>query len=270
MAAAEKDAVGLTTVLTASAKASSWMSSVSILGMSQSDICFPNVFSYNAILNAYAIISSWTLSALLMFDMHLATIQPDVVSVNTMAAACKPTGEWAKSLHMLPYVDSFGLVSVAGSCGAAAQWRSAVLLQRTSWVEQLHSGLGLVECNAILNACAEGEAWESCLSLLEHALLAGPEPNLVTFGCVGKALQLSQSGGARSRPAWELPLLLVAKYQQSGFKSVRGLKSSGHDSGNLNVFLGSCVFTLAQSLQWQQGTAVFAALQMSLGFTRTH
>ncbi|CAE7319686.1 unnamed protein product [Symbiodinium sp. CCMP2592] len=258
VAAAEKDAVGLTTVLTASAKASSWMSSVSILGMSQSDICFPNVFSYNAILNAYAIISSWTLSACLMLDMHLATIQPDVVSLNTMAAACKPAGAWAKSLELLPYLDSFGLASVAGSCGAAAQWRRAVLL----WVERLHSGLGLVECNAILNACAEGEAWESCLSLLEHALLTGPEPNLVTFGCVGKALQLSRSGGARSRPAWELPLSLVAKYQQSGFKSVRGLKSSGQDSGNLNVFLGSCVFTLAQSLQWQQGTAMFAALQM--------
>ncbi|CAE7782609.1 unnamed protein product, partial [Symbiodinium necroappetens] len=261
VAAAEKDAVGLSTVLTASAKASSWMRSVCILGWSQSDICLPNVFSYNAILNAYAISSSWTLAALLMSDMHLAMIQPDVVSVNTMAAACKPAGEWAKSLHMLPHVDSFGLVSVAGSCGAAAQWRSALLLQHTSSVK-LHSGHRLVECNAILNACAEGEAWESCLSLLEHALLAGPEPNLVTFGCVGKALQLGQSRGARSSPSWELPLLLVAKYQQSGFTSVRGLKSRGQDSGNLNVFLGSCVFTLAQSLQWKQGTAMCAALQM--------
>ena len=231
------------------------MQSVSCLAASQAEGCSLNVFSYNAVQNGYAISSGWKLAALLMSDMRGRVTEPDSVSFNTMLAAWKPSGEWAKSLYLLPFVDGFGLASIAGSCAAAGQWRSAIVSLEYMEVGRYgrYGCIGAIECNAVLNACADATAWEACLSLLCRVLQAGPEPTLVTLGCVAKAL-----AGKNCLSAWVLPLLLVTTCQQSGITGTA--KKLSRDASKLNVFLGSCNVALAGSSHWQLGTALLAPL----------
>ena len=256
-ARAEGDVVGLSTALGSSTKSELWKQSVSCFAFAQTMGYMPNSVCYNVLLNGCANHSIWMFAALLACGMRKRVVQPDVVSLNTLTSAYSPGGQWTQSLQLLPWTDSFGLASAAGSCATAAQWRSAIVLLGDIWISGLvRHRAGLVEFNAVLNACAEAAAWESCVRLLEDLLRAAHiQPTLVTFGCVAKSFHAQQDDvGANFRPpSWELPLLLLSTCQVLGITG----RARARD---LSVLLGSCNFALAASSHWQVGVAALEPL----------
>ncbi|CAE7249373.1 CRP1, partial [Symbiodinium pilosum] len=254
-ARADADAVGLSTLLSATAKASSWTQSMFLflhirrLGLALT------VVSYNAVMNGCSMCAAWTQAAVLLWDMHIRAMLPDVVSMNTFTSACSPCGKWAQALHVLPFADAFGLASAARACATALRWHSALgLLQGDS--------VGIIECNAILNACAEAGEWQACLCVLEYIRKTGPEPTLVTFACLAKAIYTGLASEAkRPRPTWELSLLLVAMREQTGMAQATRGRTRSQNNGNLDIFLSSCNLALADNSQWEQGIRMLAQLE---------
>lgn len=170
------------------------------------DICGariqPNVRTYGAMASACR---QWTMAIFLLQDMGQKAVPPNLVIFNTCARGSRSEGVWIQAMELLkatavdhqPDVISFTLG--VGACEQTACWEGAMdlLYQGMLSTRQLEPDMML--CGTAMSVCETAGQWEEVLQLL-HAF-KDSLPSTVSFNVAISACEKVQS--------WVVPLKLL-------------------------------------------------------------
>ncbi|CAJ1353616.1 unnamed protein product [Effrenium voratum] len=191
----QSDAFSFATIVSGTAKASSWVLAAQCLHTAGSS---RNLVMLNSMLHACSRAYLWGKAIAMLQVMPEIMTEPDVISTNTALAACQRS-HWDIALAACTRRDSFTATALAGAC----------------WQVALDLAVDTIGCNAVLEACASASAWQTALSLLDHMRRRGPRPSSASFGSALKAL----SEAPEAPGAWRRPLQFLQLGEQCGLQS---------------------------------------------------
>eukprot|EP00435_Cladocopium_sp_Y103_P013368 s3434_g3.t1 len=173
--------------------------------------CLPALPTYNAAMDVCGKRDRWSSSMLLFYDMAHGTLQPDIISSNTVLNAAGARWRWALFALQSPDIrtDGCSLCAAMRACAKGGRWEIAEALQLQIrsimatnsmlaawavsglWQRSLArwSCCDVVGCNAALSATERSQEWPLALQLiLDVGKQRVLKPTLVTQNTLMGAL----------------------------------------------------------------------------------
>ena len=129
-----------------------------------------NEIVYNSLLTVSPADSSRWKSSLCILDVLKVQLRKDVVSFNTLIAACDRSKDWRTALIVFRHCqqDSVQMTTVSlgasiSACQRSAQWQKALDIMRWKCV------MSNVLRNSLIGACTTGGAWQHAMTLAGDA-----------------------------------------------------------------------------------------------------
>ncbi|CAJ1426811.1 unnamed protein product [Effrenium voratum] len=156
-----------------------WSQAIQLLGLlGQKDLESSQVAD-NSVLSACQSLGRWQMSITM-----LCAVQPDLITMNTVLAACDKAHQWKRASELLQQAAAVELQadsilrSVAiGSCQRTRQWRPALGMFSTGGLRPC-----IAMCNEVIAACSGPTRWPLALHLLHELPGSELSPNEVTCG----------------------------------------------------------------------------------------
>ncbi|CAE7851096.1 unnamed protein product [Symbiodinium necroappetens] len=188
----QMNAVTWSAVLTSMASARRWQSAFSLLQeVEEQSPHDATIVLYNNMITAMG--PRWLQAFEILCRARRRRLQPTVVTLNSLLAACSLGAEWSMCLRLLG-TTSFGssdlmsLNTAIAACRNAGRWDIAWLLftrqaglQRKSTRKANAKSIDVVTCNTTASACADGQQWQLVLVLHKHMANRFIKPNTTTF-----------------------------------------------------------------------------------------
>ena len=218
----QMNAVTWSAVLTSMASARRWQSAFFLLQeVEEQSPHDATIVLYNNMITAMG--PRWLQAFEILCRARGRGLQPTVVTLNSLLAACSLGAEWSMCLRLLS-TTSFGssdlmsLNTAIAACRNAGRWDIAWLLftrqaglQRNTTRKATTKSIDVVTCNTTASACADGQQWQLVLVLHKHMANRFIKPNTTTFNTM-------MASCAKAR-RWHYALDFYRQLQESSCRS---------------------------------------------------
>lgn len=187
-------------------------------------------------LNSLMKVTPWT-QAVGLLEACAACGRADAITINTMLATLAAEGLWMRSFTLLSACmsDSYSIAALADACGTMSRWQAALV--KLEHGTHPRDKADVIAYNRVLEACADSEAWEVALQLLDSMFQHGPRPSPITSSSAMKSLKSQM---------WPLALGLLHQLRH-------------HQLGHNEVLHTTCLQVLKSGgVPWTSALAVWA------------
>eukprot|EP00435_Cladocopium_sp_Y103_P027078 s1909_g6.t1 len=174
---------------TALAAADVWRRSLILLQQMMLLTLLPDLVNMNSSMNLFKGLSHWPKAVNLLGQMSLVQLEADLVSTNTCIAACQQGGRrWPLALQL---ADGRSLDAAAAVALLAyeARWLWAQALQVFGRFVEASIQLSMQVVTQAMRICEKHELWNHAASLLCEALCHGQQMDVVALGAALGARQ---------------------------------------------------------------------------------
>ena len=214
----QMNAMTWSSVLTSMASARRWQSACSLLQeVEEQSPHDATIVLYNNIITAMG--PRWLHAFEVLRKALERRLQPTVVTLNSLLAACSLGAEWSRCLRLLSTTcfgssDLMSLNTAIAACRNAGRWDIAWLLftrqaglQSQSTRKVSAESIDVVTCNTTASACADGQQWQMVLVLHKHMANRLIKPNTTTFNTM-------MASCAKAR-RWQYAVAFYSQLQES-------------------------------------------------------
>ncbi|CAJ1404314.1 unnamed protein product [Effrenium voratum] len=180
-----------TAVMGAFARAKRWQDCLGLLSEMRSLGLAPNVVSFGSAISACE--KAWRVALALLDGMEDLSVQRNVVTFNAAIAACASAGEWQQATAVLASMKGHRCIpniishsSAVSACEKCGDWVNA--LRHFDHLASANLTPSVVFCNAAVSACGKAREWQRALGLASSMGSLKLEQDTVTSGAVISAL----------------------------------------------------------------------------------
>ncbi|CAK8997072.1 Pentatricopeptide repeat-containing protein At2g31400 [Durusdinium trenchii] len=160
-------------------------------------------------------VEDWQKAVLLLEAATLQDLQPSVVSLNSLIAACAAAAAWEKALHVFSSSASLegdltSLNSAMTACRNATRWDVVLGLFKAQG-HRLPMSSDVITFNIMAGACAAVHQWQQAITFLQDMLQHALTPTSSTFNTLMTGCEQAQQ--------WWRAFVLYEKMQHLGIQA---------------------------------------------------
>ncbi|CAE7820299.1 unnamed protein product [Symbiodinium sp. CCMP2592] len=238
------DRVSFNTLLRSCGGSWSWAWAVRLLEQCRA-VRSRDVVSYSSALHACSARSAgkdWRMGIMLLRDLELELLQPDVVLWSAAVNSQARSASWSMALLLLerlpahsarPNIQTFGAAMAAFDTGDCWSWALSLMED----LQEMRLDPNTLIYNAAITACEKGQEWQMSLALYSTLADGDLKPDLITCNAVLSAV---------AQGNWQLALALFSELGQER---------------KLDVFsFGAALSACDRACLWEHSLSILAEL----------
>ncbi|CAE7506259.1 unnamed protein product [Symbiodinium natans] len=183
----EQDAIACTAVVSGFELLGRWQPSLELLRQ----LPEADVVAYGAVVSACAKAGAWQMAVALLFELSERRALNEVC-VNSAITACERAGSWDMALVLLSEMvnqdlrrDTIGVCAAISACARSSQWQAALALYKDMTASLLQPNV--IAINAAMHACEKVKQWTVVLHLLWTMPQQRLQHDAISLGSTGMA-----------------------------------------------------------------------------------
>jgi len=183
-----------TVAISGLAKRGLWRAARSLLTEMRDRDLEPNTISYNAAADACKKAKAWQQAVDLVDNMREHAAAADVVSYSIVVTACEKASQWAGALAFFSQMQKAGLhpdqQSISAAIGACTRGQSWQAALTLLGESRAGSERPDLVChNGVVSVCAKAQQWSQAVALLAGLQANGPAPDVISYNSTISACQ---------------------------------------------------------------------------------